>query len=363
MPLEALVCTKCGSADVQEVKFDTYFCNYCDTVFKYIDPARLGHGPAFCAHGNPIEVQCQFCKAGMCREGCDAALFRHYDNLVRTVGFGYVEERHAGRWVEGPFLSIGELLTSLALTYGSLGHVCYACVADAVPAMAEQIDSGAICAAIRCDQISDGRCPCCRGAFCKECLEPAGRERWRERGFIMLKGRSSYDQMAVVPQIRARDSRGLDITFRGAPYDLDWSLPDGMCAPCVAEKRRDAAAAVKKICEQEYASLLLAPAGDYYLVPPPPYKPFKGRAKMAAITRYDEERKLEHEQTMKAARRYAAEIGARLQKLVVVDGNCGRSRSPAGDPDEFSRYRILDERERVKPAVASRATWILRPWS
>jgi hypothetical protein len=66
---------------------------------------------------------------------------------------------------------------------------------------------------------------------------------------------------------------------------------------------------------------------------------------------------------MNAARRYAAEIGARLQKLVVVDGNCGRSRSPAGDPDEFSRYRILDERERVKPAVASRATWILRPWS
>src|ERR1022692_1488725 len=113
---------------------------------------------------------------------CGADVIGHYANRVRTVGFGYVEERHAGRWVGGPFLSIGELLTSLALTYGSLGHVCYACVADAVPAMAEQIDSGAICAAIRCDQISDGRCPCCRGAFCKECLEPAG----RERGFIML---------------------------------------------------------------------------------------------------------------------------------------------------------------------------------
>lgn len=35
------ICANCGSGDVQEVKPDTYFCNYCDRVFKYVTPSRM----------------------------------------------------------------------------------------------------------------------------------------------------------------------------------------------------------------------------------------------------------------------------------------------------------------------------------
>ena len=69
MPLEALACTRCGSADVEEVKPKTFFCNYCDTVFKQIDPNSftVAHSPTFCSCGNLVTAQCQFCHAGFMR--------------------------------------------------------------------------------------------------------------------------------------------------------------------------------------------------------------------------------------------------------------------------------------------------------
>lgn len=47
MALEPLSCAHCGSGGVQEVKPDTYFCNYCEKVFKYVDSRRV-IGPAGC---------------------------------------------------------------------------------------------------------------------------------------------------------------------------------------------------------------------------------------------------------------------------------------------------------------------------
>ena len=41
MPFETIACSRSGSADVQEVKPSTYFCNHCETVFKCVDPTRL----------------------------------------------------------------------------------------------------------------------------------------------------------------------------------------------------------------------------------------------------------------------------------------------------------------------------------
>lgn len=40
MPLESLACPRCGSSDFQVVKSDTYFCNHCENVFKYVESDR-----------------------------------------------------------------------------------------------------------------------------------------------------------------------------------------------------------------------------------------------------------------------------------------------------------------------------------
>jgi hypothetical protein len=57
MPFESLSCPRCGSGDVQEVKPETYFCNHCDNVFKYVRPSRPGSasGCEIPARGWPAE--------------------------------------------------------------------------------------------------------------------------------------------------------------------------------------------------------------------------------------------------------------------------------------------------------------------
>lgn len=94
MPSEAPTCPTCGSTDVQEVKPGTYFCNYSETVFKYIDPSRLRveHSPAFCWCGNPIQVQCQLCKTEMCLQ-CDVAADPTAIYRAPGTRFGYGPNR------------------------------------------------------------------------------------------------------------------------------------------------------------------------------------------------------------------------------------------------------------------------------
>jgi hypothetical protein len=100
MPLEAISCTGCGSADVQEVKPSTYFCNHCETVFKHIDPTRVNvsHTPGFCdcGSGRPVKSQCQLCTNALCRD-CDmcgggSPYGGAHGVYVRTVGWGYLRQ-------------------------------------------------------------------------------------------------------------------------------------------------------------------------------------------------------------------------------------------------------------------------------
>jgi len=38
------------------VKANTYFCNHCESVFKYVDPTKARVVPSFCACGNPVQA-------------------------------------------------------------------------------------------------------------------------------------------------------------------------------------------------------------------------------------------------------------------------------------------------------------------
>jgi hypothetical protein len=72
MPFESLSCSRCGSGDVQEVKPETYFCNHCDNVFRYVRPGRAGAAggceiPAEgLACGVPAIGRCRSCQRAFC---------------------------------------------------------------------------------------------------------------------------------------------------------------------------------------------------------------------------------------------------------------------------------------------------------
>jgi hypothetical protein len=321
MPLEALACTNCGSAAVREVKPSTYFCNHCDSVFKHVDPAKLIVGPAFCEHGNPVDVQCQICRTGMCSRRCDvvpAWAARKDLGIVRTEGFGYVS-------ADGPYFSVSKLLASLALARErSLSHVCYACVTDAVPVAAEYVSSGAICQTARCLATSTTRCPCCRGAFCGQCRQrPPSR---RPGGMVnIIVGDTA-------PYILAGS-----INWRGQPVcDL--------CNPCLRENEPKAAAMAVTICRQDYTHELIPVAGNEFTV--------------AAAQVRRKKRAEEMARQQEAGQRYAVEISARVNQLMILDGNCDRRKpyeerlAPAGVGGA-----IVDERDRITPAAISKVIW------
>lgn len=74
MPFEELSCQRCGSGDIQEVKPETYFCNHCESVFKYVSPSRAGAASGGCevlAGGRPCGVpaigRCRTCQRAFCR--------------------------------------------------------------------------------------------------------------------------------------------------------------------------------------------------------------------------------------------------------------------------------------------------------
>lgn len=74
MPFEELSCQRCGSGDIQEVKPETYFCNHCESVFKYVSPSRAGAASGGCevlAEGRPCGVpaigRCRTCQRAFCR--------------------------------------------------------------------------------------------------------------------------------------------------------------------------------------------------------------------------------------------------------------------------------------------------------
>ncbi len=84
MGVESLSCAHCGSGEVQEVKPNTYFCNHCEQVSKYIDSSRITVDvqPGFCSCGNRVEFQCQVCKGTICAD-CD---------VINRVAFPYRQQ-------------------------------------------------------------------------------------------------------------------------------------------------------------------------------------------------------------------------------------------------------------------------------
>ena len=187
MPLESLKCTGCGSADVQEVKPNTYFCNHCETLFKHVDPASatMAHRPAFCVCGNPVQVQCSIChETSMCRT-CEAtrAARDHWSLFIPTVGFGYVlrhvyEQQRVrpvvGERVGAPLPDFDSPLGPLMpvrkiVSTSSSSYMCWPCASAAVSGVAARITAWGPQPRERwCDYLAGGTCVCCKRYLCSK---------------------------------------------------------------------------------------------------------------------------------------------------------------------------------------------------
>jgi hypothetical protein len=395
MPLEAIACTSCGSTDVQEVKPSTYFCDYCETVFKYVDTSRLRveYSPAFCSCGNPIQVQCQLCKSGMCWQcdvaGSRAAIYRspgtrvgyrpdgngrmghcgpgaeedsfYYhsysgsrqsdENIlpVPVNGYGYLH-RDMNRRICGPFLYLSELLSTIAVTKGlhyqrglvPATHLCFACVAAAVPATAERLANHEICESPGCTDRPSKICACCGNSFCADCVTwPAyanlGGALWRKR-------RSEGPDQ---PRYLFRHLFGT-VNFR----HVYLPRPEGLCLPCLGEAVDKASGLAMQICEQEY-QLRLTGRGD----DPNDLQP-KGSVlhyEMPEITVTTKKRRkggptIEEE----ISERYVAEITERIQDY-VKSSPC-ELQEGFRDKKYYATYVIVDERDKTAPAAVSAFT-------
>src|ERR1700722_644764 len=90
MPYESLACPKCGSADCQEVKPDTHFCNHCDNVFRYVAPAGTSSsGGAACTTCGVLAVgRCATCSEAFCasHQGRNAEMVGYFDQCVTCRG-------------------------------------------------------------------------------------------------------------------------------------------------------------------------------------------------------------------------------------------------------------------------------------
>jgi hypothetical protein len=316
MPLEALTCTRCGSADVKEVKPKTYFCNYCDTVFKQVDPNSItvAHSPTFCLCGNLVTVQCQFCHASICND-CDAA--KPHPSILMglpTVGFGYLLANQS-RWslvADGgltrprphsvgqpltPILPALKLLTWLSATQGDLRHVCLDCLAPAVAETAAQIADGAMCEEPVCGNRTRRRCDCCHAAYCDRHVHSR----------VITKFYFKW-------------------TDRVTSEDL-WSQ-GAMCGRCSCEARLW----VGNTCTELYFKTL-ARYDDYpsYWVPAKPWEPKHVWSKTVTS----------------GARRRAAKIGKELVSA-LAEGDCQLERVRA----TCANYMIYDNRSSIAPAAA-----------
>jgi hypothetical protein len=387
MPSEAPTCPACGSTDVQEVKPGTYFCNYSETVFKYVDPSRLRveHSPAFCWCGNPIQVQCQLCKTEMCLQ-CDvgvnrAAIYRspgtrfgygpNRDTMslygpgaeagsfdyhsyskkgeknvlpVPVSGFGYLH-RDMDRRICGPFLYLSELLSTMAVTQGlhytrdmiPAEHLCFACVAAVVPATAERLANREICESPGCTDQPSKICGCCGNSFCADCVT------W-----------PAYANLgsALWPKRRSEGPDQPRYLFRHIFCTLNFGYvylprPEGSCLPCLGEAIDKASGLAMRICEQEYQLRLtgqgddpndLQPKGSVLHYEMPEIMVATKKARKAEISRQYE-----------TSARYAKELTERMENY-VKNSPC-QLQEAFRDKKYYASYAILDERGRTAPAA------------
>jgi hypothetical protein len=338
VPFEEIACTNCGSPKAQELKPGTFFCHHCETLFKHIDPSRITIQPGMCEHGDPIQAQCQICRAGICRQRCDAVSWGFAGPWVRipTVGFGYLHVERSRDEPDtivtaGPFLCSADLLASLALTHGRLSHVCRACLIAAVPGAADHIAAGAICETPGCGGKPCTRCACCGGAFCRGTLcrfrDP------RDAGHD-----ETYPRLSIGYPDGASESRRTGGGLYHAYVAVD--LSSDYCHMCMREEWRKISALSRTVAAQEYADVLVP--GD------------NRRGLHVQFTERRTQRgwRAESERAEEVAKRCAEEIEARVIQLLVVSPCDRRQAIMAGQSRRLDDYAIFDERDHV-PAAAS----------
>jgi hypothetical protein len=281
VPFESLSCTNCGSGDVQEVKPDTYFCNNCEQVFKYVEPSPVIVNDLLaqarlcdCESGYPVGSRypvlafpCQVCRGSVC-VACEVSgtmlPLGPSDGVVLIMptpadGFGYLMDFSApkvdqgvsssrlysltgGRFRQvneggriGPFLYTGDVVAHIAASLDRAPNevypLCLSCATAAIPAAAEEIADGFICEHPRCVNRTQTqrRCRCCSGAFCEQHVNGD----WAEsvtRGFTTL---------APVIRLSVNDV-GVQDLFAHTP---------GLCVGCSDERYMEAQKKYCAICD------------------------------------------------------------------------------------------------------------------
>jgi hypothetical protein len=162
MPLETISCSHCGSAEVKEVKANTYFCDHCETVFKRTDPSQVTLQRDFCICGNTVDRRCLHCGVGLCNS-CDHSLSQYW-------------YRQAGRL--GVTASAVLQLYSVDVRAEALArppqHMCEDCRANLAQDLESKRRAGEICSAA-CILDASVTCLCCERRYCER-HGPAARE-------------------------------------------------------------------------------------------------------------------------------------------------------------------------------------------
>lgn len=367
MSHEAPICTTCGCAEVQEVKPKVYFCQSCESIFRNLsnNPSSMS---GFCPCGNLMEVQCQVCMTGICRQ-CDissnqAAIYNdpwiqagyrlsttfHIGTLIVPTGpganedqsyclayksihdanalpipvteYGYLHRDKRGQ-VCGPFLYLSEMLACLAasrgLTYepssAPAKHLCFTCLADVAPVAAKLIAEREICETPSCVGRPACVCRCCSSSFCSNCLTwPALREIW---GAYDQRRNAGADDAGVV------FGRLICGILPGAgPFGHEVRLPEipDLCLPCMGEKIESAKEMVKKISNKEYGSFMATTNEAIVFGGGPLYDVFPG------VAAGKKARKSGLSRAWGMAERYATELTERLQ-VELPSLPCDRERA------------------------------------
>jgi hypothetical protein len=127
MPTETLICQQCGSADVQEVKPNTYFCNHCDAVFKHVTPSSTAvAGCEINGCGIAAIRRCSSCGLAFCAshqagvDGCTACMQRQGDTLEAAM------TKLRDEWVASarPIIdTVQDPIARLVMVVGCLGRM------------------------------------------------------------------------------------------------------------------------------------------------------------------------------------------------------------------------------------------------
>jgi hypothetical protein len=67
MPVEAINCPHCGSAEVTEFRAGSFICGHCEAVFKHVQAAGASVGCEIEGCGVPPVGRCSWCSRAFCR--------------------------------------------------------------------------------------------------------------------------------------------------------------------------------------------------------------------------------------------------------------------------------------------------------